>query len=104
MAGTMVIMGEDIMDITMGAVTKTDQVTTPITIRVDQTSTNNKMCLTIVTTISIAVMDNGYPAQCTPFFLEHALKFIPLYNYACNSIVIRLGIPDLFLSHYLELK
>ena len=67
--------------------------TTHITIRVDQMNTNNKLCLTIVTTISIAVMDNGCPAQCKPFFLQHALKFIPLYNYACNSIVIRLGIP-----------
>ena len=50
-------------------------------------------------------MENGYPAQCTSFFLEHALKFIPLYNYDCNSIVIRLGMYlDLYLSLYLELK
>ena len=101
MAGTMVIMGEDIMDITMGAVTRTDY---PHHNKGGPDEYKNKLCLTIVTTISIAVMDSGYPTQCTPFFLEYALKFLPLYNYACNSIVIRLGIPDLFLSHYLELK
>ena len=68
-------------------------------------NTTNCVWPLLVTTISIAVMENGYPAQCTSFFLENALKFIPLYNYTCNSIVIRLGMYlDLYLTLYLELK